>query len=69
MPGTIWLLLMLAGLILRGVGENHDAAHALGYKVRGTRMAAIAIGGYGMLLHVMASLPALLAEAAARSAG
>lgn len=32
-------------------------------------LAAIAIGGYGMLLNVMASLPDLLAEAAARSAG
>lgn len=42
-----WLVLNRTrpGLILRGVGENHDAAHALGYKVRGTRMAAIAIGG------------------------
>lgn len=34
-----------AGLILRGVGENHDAAHALGYKVRAVRIAAIAFGG------------------------
>ncbi|MFN4102608.1 MAG: ABC transporter permease subunit, partial [Pararhodobacter sp.] len=34
-----------AGLILRGVGENHDAAHALGYNVRLTRVAAIAFGG------------------------
>lgn len=34
-----------AGLILRGVGENHDAAHALGYKVRAVRLAAIAFGG------------------------
>lgn len=33
------------GLILRGVGENHDAAHALGYSVRGTRIAAIGFGG------------------------
>lgn len=33
------------GLILRGVGENHDAAHALGYKVRLVRLVAIAIGG------------------------
>ena len=44
---VIWLVLNRTrpGLILRGVGENHDAAHALGYKVRGVRMAAIAIGG------------------------
>ena len=34
-----------AGLILRAVGENHDAAHALGYKVVGVRIAAIAFGG------------------------
>lgn len=32
-------------------------------------LVALAIAGYGMLLHVTASLPALLAEAAARSAG
>ena len=44
---VIWLVLNRTrpGLILRGVGENHEAAHALGYKVRGVRMAAIAIGG------------------------
>ncbi|TKW65835.1 MAG: ABC transporter permease [Paracoccus denitrificans] len=34
-----------AGLILRGVGENHHAAHALGHKVRAYRLAAIAFGG------------------------
>lgn len=33
------------GLILRAVGENHDAAHALGYNVIKTRLAAIAFGG------------------------
>ena len=33
------------GLILRAVGENHDAAHALGYKVRRVRMLAILFGG------------------------
>ena len=32
-------------------------------------LVALAIAGYGMLLHVTAALPALLAEAAARSAG
>ncbi|MDO9006324.1 MAG: hypothetical protein Q7V20_23010 [Aquabacterium sp.] len=32
-------------------------------------LVALAIGGYAMLLHVTAALPALLAEAAARSAG
>lgn len=34
-----------AGLVLRAVGENHDAAHALGYKITAIRMAAIAFGG------------------------
>ncbi|MFL4468661.1 ABC transporter permease [Tateyamaria armeniaca] len=33
------------GLILRAVGENHDAAHALGYKVKRIRTAAIFFGG------------------------
>ncbi|MFC3180484.1 hypothetical protein [Cypionkella sinensis] len=32
-------------------------------------LVGLAIGGYGMLLQVTAALPALLAEAAARSAG
>ncbi|GGE40043.1 ABC transporter permease [Primorskyibacter flagellatus] len=34
-----------AGLVLRAVGENHDAAHALGYKVIRIRVMAIAFGG------------------------
>ncbi len=34
-----------AGLVLRAVGENHDAAHGLGYRVVPIRMAAIAFGG------------------------
>jgi simple sugar transport system permease protein len=33
------------GLILRAVGESHDAAHALGYKVVRIRIAAILFGG------------------------
>lgn len=33
------------GLILRAVGENHDAAHALGYKVVRVRVLAILFGG------------------------
>ena len=33
------------GLILRAVGENHDAAHALGYKVVLVRFLAIMFGG------------------------
>lgn len=44
---AIWAFLTRtrAGLILRAVGENHDAAHALGYKVIRIRLAAIAFGG------------------------
>ncbi|WP_340109903.1 ABC transporter permease [Pikeienuella sp. HZG-20] len=34
-----------AGLILRAVGENHDAAHAIGHAVRRIRVAAILFGG------------------------
>lgn len=34
-----------AGLILRAVGENHEAAHALGYHVVRVRMLAIMFGG------------------------
>ncbi|MDE2759657.1 MAG: ABC transporter permease [Paracoccaceae bacterium] len=33
------------GLILRSIGENHDAAHALGYHVVSVRLAAIMFGG------------------------
>ncbi len=44
---AIWVVLYRtrAGLILRAVGENHDAAHALGYPVVPIRLAAIAFGG------------------------
>lgn len=43
----VWALLKYsrAGLVLRAVGENHDAAHALGYKVVRIRMLAILFGG------------------------
>ncbi|MEM9524873.1 MAG: ABC transporter permease, partial [Pseudomonadota bacterium] len=43
----LWWLLRASrlGLILRAVGENHDAAHALGYKVVRIRIAAIVFGG------------------------
>ncbi|WP_416896186.1 MAG: ABC transporter permease [Minwuia sp.] len=34
-----------AGMILRAVGENHDAAHAIGFPVIRIRLAAIAFGG------------------------
>ncbi|MCQ0970566.1 ABC transporter permease [Paracoccus sp. TK19116] len=44
---AIWFFLNRTrpGLILRGVGENHDAAHGLGHPVRRVRIAAIAFGG------------------------
>lgn len=43
----VWAVLKYtrAGMILRAVGENHDAAHALGYKVIRIRLMAIAFGG------------------------
>ncbi len=41
----VFLRFSRAGLVLRAVGENHDAAHALGYKVVRIRIAAIAFGG------------------------
>ena len=43
----VWAMLRYsrAGMILRAVGENHDAAHALGYKVIRIRLMAIAFGG------------------------
>lgn len=44
---AVWAMLRhtRAGLILRAVGENHDAAHALGYKVVRVRVLAILFGG------------------------
>ncbi|MEC8462035.1 MAG: ABC transporter permease, partial [Pseudomonadota bacterium] len=33
------------GLLVRAVGENHDAAHAIGYSVTLIRMGAILFGG------------------------
>ncbi len=43
----VWAFLKFtrAGLILRAVGESHEAAHALGYNVVAVRFAAIAFGG------------------------
>jgi simple sugar transport system permease protein len=47
MVAAVWALLRYTrgGLILRAVGESHDAAHALGYRVVAIRLAAIAFGG------------------------
>jgi general nucleoside transport system permease protein len=44
---AVWWVLRVtrAGLILRAVGESHDAAHALGYKVTRIRVMAILFGG------------------------
>ncbi|WP_420862755.1 ABC transporter permease [Algirhabdus cladophorae] len=44
---AVWAVLKYSrvGLVLRAVGENHDAAHALGYKVVRIRFAAIGFGG------------------------
>ena len=43
----VWAFLKYTrgGLILRAVGESHDSAHALGYKVVRVRMAATFFGG------------------------
>jgi ABC-type uncharacterized transport system permease subunit len=51
--GTIGLTLLLiwflyrsrAGLVLRAIGESPESAHALGYKVRVLRLAAVMVGG------------------------
>lgn len=47
MIALVWWVLKSsrAGLILRAVGESHDAAHALGYKVVAIRLMAILFGG------------------------
>jgi simple sugar transport system permease protein len=44
---AVWAFLRFTrgGLILRAVGESHDAAHALGYKVQRIRLIAILFGG------------------------
>jgi len=44
--GVWWFLNKTrGGLVLRAVGENHEAAHALGYHVVRTRLLAIMFGG------------------------
>ena len=47
MTVAVWWLLRRtrAGLVIRAVGENHDAAHALGYKVGRIRFLCILFGG------------------------
>jgi simple sugar transport system permease protein len=40
-----WLGKSRSGLVLRAVGESPESAHALGYPVRGIRMAAVVAGG------------------------
>ncbi len=40
-----WLNYTRGGRVLRAVGENHDSAHALGYKVKRVRILAIMFGG------------------------
>ncbi|MFV2093167.1 MAG: ABC transporter permease, partial [Hyphomicrobiales bacterium] len=44
--GVVYFLFKTrAGLILRAVGESHDAAHAIGYRVVAIRMGAVMFGG------------------------
>ncbi|UWQ63463.1 ABC transporter permease [Leisingera caerulea] len=47
LTAAVWWVLKYSrlGLVLRAVGENHDAAHALGYKVIKIRLMAIMFGG------------------------
>jgi len=42
---AFWLARTRAGLVLRGVGENHASAHALGSPVRAIRLGAVLFGG------------------------
>jgi ABC-type uncharacterized transport system permease subunit len=47
MTAVLWWVLKSTriGLVIRAVGESHDAAHALGYKVNRIRLLCIAFGG------------------------
>lgn len=47
MVGVVWFVLnrTRAGLIVRAVGESHEAAHALGYPVVRVRTLALMFGG------------------------
>jgi general nucleoside transport system permease protein len=40
-----WLFRTRAGLVLRGMGESPESAHALGYRVRWLRLGAVMAGG------------------------
>jgi general nucleoside transport system permease protein len=44
--GIVWFLTRTrTGLVLRAIGENHDAAHAIGYPVVAYRSCALMFGG------------------------
>ena len=44
--GIVWFLYRSrAGLVLRAIGESPESAHALGYRVRWLRLAAVVAGG------------------------
>jgi ABC-type uncharacterized transport system permease subunit len=46
LAGVSWFLYRShAGLVLRSIGDSHDAAHAIGYPVIAIRYAAVAFGG------------------------
>src|SRR5713226_5667072 len=42
---SLFLYRSHAGLVLRSIGESHDAAHAIGYRVIGVRYLAVLFGG------------------------
>ena len=42
---AVFLRWTRAGMVLRAVGENHEAAHAIGFPVVGIRFAALLFGG------------------------
>jgi simple sugar transport system permease protein len=46
LAGVSWFLYRThAGLVLRSIGDSHDAAHAIGYPVIAIRYAAVSFGG------------------------